>query len=118
LFYKNQYHEELYNQFTSKLNNDDTYYKAFAYVAAAIEKKEILNALDDCNIDKDLLLVMSKAWSYSERAMLEIAWQMFNDVNLYEIEGEIKYPTIKSIFNSLDSENLKVVIEAIGLKYF
>lgn len=118
MFYKNQYHEELYNQFTSILNNDDTYYKSFAFVAAAIEKKGILNALDEFNIDKDLLLDMSKAWLNSERAMLEIAWQLFNDVNLYEIEGEIQFPIIKSIFNSLDSENLKVVIEAIGMKYF
>ncbi|MEK5071738.1 hypothetical protein [Sporosarcina sp. FSL K6-1508] len=117
MFYKTQYHEELYHQFVSKLNSNDLYYTWFAYVAAAIEKKELLKALDDCSIDVELLLDISKVWSNSERAMLEVAWQMFNNGNLYEEDSEILYPTIKSIFNSLDKNNSQIVIEAISMKH-
>lgn len=116
--FKNTHHEKLYFEFMNKLNNKDQYYSGFAYVASAIQKDEIALALEDHSIDYEVLWKVSKVWSNSERAMLEVAWQVFNGGNFYEDdEGDWSYPSIDSIFRSLDTANSKIVIEAITKKY-
>lgn len=118
MFFKSEYHEKLFETFISKLKSTDRYYTGFAYVAAAIEKETILKALDDHRVDYEMLLNMSGVWSNSEKAMLEVAWQMFNGRNLYDENEKIQFPTINSIFFSLDSDNSRIVLEAITMKYF
>lgn len=117
MYFKSRYHEELFKIFISKLKCTDRYYTGFAYVAAAIEKETLLKALDDHSVDYELLLNMSEAWSNSEKAMLEVAWQMFNGNNLYNENEVNQFPTINSIFTSLDEVNSRIVVEAITMKY-
>lgn len=117
LFFKNSYHEELYKKFISKLNNNDIYYTGFAYVAAATQKKDILSALNDHSVDYELLFEISKPWSRSEKAMLEGAWQMFNGSNLYDEDDQIQFPNIRALFESLDPDNSRILVEAITRKH-
>lgn len=117
IFFKSDYHETLYSQFISKLNSDDMYYKGFAYVASAIEKKEILDVLSDHEVNSEMLMEMSSVWSGSERALVEVAFQIFSNNNLYDEDEEIKFQTLHSLFRLLNSENVAIVIEAISMKY-
>ena len=120
LYFKSDYQEELFESILKKFRNDDVYYVGFAYVASAIYKKDVLKAVGDHEVDVDKLIKMSDVWSGSERAMLELAFQMFNGGNLYYEDDEEEQPsftTIESIFRSLDGENTQVAVKAIGLKY-
>lgn len=102
----------------SRLKAEDREYSGFAYVAAAIQKDEIVTALDRYSIDYEALSEMAKGWSYSEKAMLEVACQIFNGGNFFaDEEGEWLFPSIGSVFKSLDSFNSKIVIEAITKRY-
>lgn len=117
MYFKDEYHSDLYNEFIAKLDGDDVYYKGFAYVASAIGKKGVVDAISKHRVKFDKLCEMAKYWSNTERAMLEVAYQMFNGRNLYEDDEEIKFPTIDSMLRSLDSKNVTVVLEAIKMKY-
>ncbi len=121
MYFKSEYHEELFNEYVAKLNNSDNYYLPFAYVASAIEKKQVITALSDHNVSSKKLLKMSEGWSSSEKKMLEFAYQCFTGRNLFEHDEEgmliPTFPTIAGIFSSLDSENARIVIEALTYKY-
>lgn len=118
-YFKDLSHELLFNKFYGKLGSSTDDYIAFAYVSSAIGKKEIARALNKYEIDYEFLLQMSSKWSDAEKAMLEVAWQLFSNINLYENENgkEIQFTSVHSIFRSLDAANSKVVIEAIKMKY-
>lgn len=117
-YYKDSYHEELYLDFMGRLKTRDQDYSAFAYVASAIGKKEIATALEANSIDYEALWKMSSVWSNAEKAMLEVAWQVFSGGNFFEDDEENwSFPSIGSIFKSLDTGNSKVVIEAITKKF-
>lgn len=118
MYFKSDYHEELYIQYIDQLQSEDVYYGSFAYLAAAIGKKSIIKALSDHSIDVGMLEEMADVWSSSERAMLEMAWQCFTGRNFFEDkDGEVRFPTLDHILYSLDKENTKIVIEALATKY-
>lgn len=123
MYFKSEYHEELFNEFLAKLKLKTLYkdYVAFVYVASAIYKKEIARALGDHVVEYDKLLKFSNGWSGSEKKMLEFAYQCLTGHNLFEVDFGGKelvptYPTIFTVLSSLDSENTRVVLEAIQYK--
>lgn len=117
-YYKGSFHEELHLKFMEKLKAKDREYSSFSYVAAAIGKEDILSALDYYSIDYEALWDMSKVWSNSEKAMLEVAFQLFNGSNFFVDETEqLLFSSVSSIFKSLDPANSKVVIEGITQRY-
>ncbi len=116
--FKSEYHGEMYSEYIKRLNNSDRFYRTFAFIAAAIGKKQIIDTLGDHEIDGEKLIYFARGWSTSERAMIELAYQCFNGGNLFFDKDEYPiYPTLHDIMFSLDNANSGVVIQALAERY-
>lgn len=116
-YFKDDEHQRIYLEMIRILENDDPFYRSFAFVASALKKNEIKSALENKRINPLKLISLSQGYTDSEIAMLEVAWQLFSSTNLYETNGENRFSTIDSIFESLDSENRLIVLHAIQSHY-
>lgn len=118
MYFKSDYHREIFEELISRFNSHDRYYVGFAYVASAIHKETITKVASDHELDYEKLIEMSGVWSNSERAMIELAYQMYNGGNLYyDYDDRPEYSTINDIFRSLDEDNTRVATTAITMKY-
>lgn len=118
MYFKSSFHKELFVDYVRKLNSADRYYQPFAYVASAIQKKQLIDALNDHEIDYEKLQEIAGVWSSSEKAMLELAYQLFAGRNLFEYNDETpRFPTIDSILHGLDETNVQVVMQGLTMKY-
>lgn len=117
MYFKTDFHEELFYRFLAKLNANDKDYVAFAYVASATLKVRIINALEDHRIKSDVLEELSNFWSSSEKTMLEAAWQLFSGRNFFYDGDEPIYTTIAILFRNLDNENSRIMLEAMKMRY-
>lgn len=116
MYFKSDWHKQLYNQFLAKRDESyrDVYFKVFCYVAAATGKEQVGQVLvDNHRIDLEKLQEISGPYSSSEKALLELAIQLYNGNSL---QGESP-ATITDICRSLDNQNQKVVVHALTLRY-
>lgn len=118
MYFKSEYHEELFNQILAKLDDwqkRDGEYFSCAYLFAATEKKNIVSFMSNEGVMyEDGLREKVAPWSSSERALINLGFQFFKGKgrSLFE-ENNL----ITDIFWPLDQENMNVVLEAIKLKY-
>lgn len=117
VYFKDDDHKELFYLMMEKLKTDDIDYTSFAYLASSIGKTELLDAVDARRVKHEQLLDLSSPYSSSEKAMIELGYQLFNGNNLYERDEKPVFSTVNNIFYSLDSNNREVALSAIKSRY-
>ncbi|OCX60525.1 hypothetical protein BFM98_20465 [Lysinibacillus sp. AR18-8] len=115
LYFKSDLHKEqtlkILNVFNQLSISSDLYYGCLAYVVGAIYKADCLikNIGEDKKVDMDVLFKDMEVLSHSERVMIRFGLQLFNS-NLDDIK-------LSDVMKSLDSDNIKVIKQAIDLFY-
>lgn len=115
VYYKSDFHEEQTQLLLDKFNlatiTQDVEYGALAYVVGATYKAtHVLKTIDEYNtIDTDKLHEAMGVFSSSERNMIRFALQLFN--------GGMDDINLSDVIYSLDSENIKVIKQAIDIRY-
>jgi hypothetical protein len=114
MHFKNEKHKQLYYDFLHKLEAPNSKeYEAFCYLAAATGKKAIADYLDSMEgVNYKGLRDKAAPWSTSEKALLQLGYQLFDGSSLFP-DGEL----ITDIFYSLDSNNVMVALMALKMRY-
>lgn len=133
MYFKSDLHESLFFDIIQqlKLGKQNKQYEVFAYMAAATEKQDIVQAFSQHDIEIDTILEQSETWSLSEKYLIELGFQFFNGSNFYyelverdpynpvdvppwiEDEKRAKYPSFGEMLGRMDGENVNVIISAI-----
>ncbi|KAB2952134.1 hypothetical protein F9B85_09995 [Heliorestis acidaminivorans] len=114
MYWKNEEHKRRYMMFsvlTGKIKLDCEYGSALYLLAAITSKNAILVSqfIDDEGIDFVELQESSKEWSRSEKAMIQLAANLFT-------AGYIE-ADVYSSFYTLDPENTKVALQALSIRF-
>lgn len=115
LYFKSDLHKEqtlkILNVFNKLSISSDLYYGCLAYVVGATYKADcLIKAIDeDKTVDLDRLYKNIEILSHSERVMIRFGLQLFNSHF-----DDIK---LSDVMQSLDSDNIKVIKQAIDLFY-
>ena len=115
VYFKSDLHKEqtekILEKFGQKSLSQNIEYGLFAYVVGATYKAEnVLKTINDENfIDIDKLHEIINSFSTSERVMIRFSLQLFN--------SSIDDIKLSDVMYSLDSENVKVIKQAIELRY-
>ena len=115
MFFKDEWHKEDVKLMLGKFEMEDVFsnveYGSFAYIVGATGKaKNIIKCFNETNsINTDMFYETIQVYSSSEKSMLLFALQCFND-RLSDI-------TLADTFRSLDSNNEKVIKQAIEIRY-
>lgn len=111
IYFKSEEHEAQMSRLLDKLGNDSLEYRVFAYIVAATYKADqILKVIDDEGyIDVDEVYDVIGVYSGSERCMIRFGLQCFN--------GGIDDIKLGDVMRSLDSDNTRVIKQAIDMRY-
>lgn len=115
LYFKSDLHKEqtlkILNVFNQLNISSDLYYGCLAYVVGATYKADcLIKAIDeDKTVNIDRLYKSMEVLSHSERVMIRFGLQLFNS-NMDDIK-------LSDVMQSLDSDNIKVIKQAIDLFY-
>lgn len=114
MYFKNDKHRELYNEFMTKMGSaNDKEHVSFCYLCAATGKKVIGNYISSMEgVDYKGLCEKSAPWSSSEKALLELAYQLFDGSSLFSEDN-----LVSDIFWPLDGNNVAVVLLAMKMRY-
>jgi|SRR5699024_3734119 len=115
MYFKDEEHKEGLEFLLSKFGlsdvESDVYYGSLAYLVSATgkERKIVKTFKRDGSVDSDKYMEIIQVYSSSEQALLKFALQCFN--------SRLSKITIADVFYSLDSQNSKVVKQAIEIRY-
>jgi hypothetical protein len=115
MYFKDEQHQMLYQNFLYLLEAeelDSAEYKVFCYLAAATKKRAIADYLSERGVDFKGLRQRALPWSTSEKALLQLGYQLFDGSSLFE-DDEL----ITDIFYSLDNNNVTVALLALKMRY-
>jgi hypothetical protein len=82
-------------------------------LAAATKKRAIADYLSERGVDFKGLRDRALPWSTSEKALLQLGYQLFDGSSLFPNDDEL----ISDIFYSLDSNNVTVALLALKMRY-
>ncbi|MBS3885588.1 MAG: hypothetical protein KGZ56_00865 [Dethiobacter sp.] len=110
MWFKNQYHEDLYNCLLAKAQvTRDCEYCSALYVLAATGKTNVVSFVQRREIDFDGLKKAMKAWSHSEKGLVKLAATLFNST--------VHSAKVDDVFQWLDEKNVRVAINALQIRY-
>lgn len=110
-WFKDETHKTRFNAMWRKAArpSDDLEWRSALYVLASIEKEGLSDCIQDGYIDFDALYQLSDGWSTSEKALVMLAYDLYNG------KGGI---TVHQLFRDLDEDNARVALEGLRLRYF
>lgn len=115
--FTNAAHYHLYKQMLDTVEHPDKDIQAFAFVASAVGKPELVKVVGHDQIHADQLISLSANWSKGERSLIELAFQLFSGGNLYELGGFPSFTTIDDLMQELDAKNKQVALDAVKARY-
>lgn len=110
MWFKDQRHEDLYNQLKEKAHIvSDIEYCSALYVLAAIGKADVSNYVQRSQIDFDAIKKVMRAWSHSQKGLVKLAATLFNST--------VHSAKVDDVFCWLDENNTRVAITALQIRY-
>lgn len=105
MIFKSDYHRELYLNYMTLFNHDDSYIKGFCFVLSALEK-DLLKEVSE--LDFDAIKKKSEVYSDSENLLIDLALNCFFPST---------YPAVnlREISHSFDEDNKGVLIEYLRI---
>lgn len=111
MWFINPTHKQRYYEMKVKADQaDDIYYDSAIYILSAVDKAEITDYVDQEHIHFERLTDNTSRWSSGEKAMIHIAWELFNG-------GPEEKKGIHDCFRSLGKTWAQVAVNAIRMRY-
>lgn len=111
MWFMNPAHKHRYYNLKARADRgDDPYYVSAIYALSAIDKAEISSYIDEESIHFNRLAASASKWSSAEKAMIDIAWELFNG-------GAEEKQGIHNCFRHLSNSWAQVAVNAIRMRY-
>lgn len=106
MYFKSDYHEELYNRYISSFRHRESNVLGFSYLLSSVEK-DFTKEVNEDGIKASKIVKDAKSFSSSEKLLIDAA------VNCFNSEHKMNLKAMTEVFDSTNMRVLRQYLELI-----